>query len=331
MSLETPLPVDPTGKTRIAILDDYQDVAFGLADWASLGADVEAIAFQDHVADRDRLAARLADFDVVVLMRERTAFDAATIARLPKLKLITTVGMANAAIDLAAAGARGIVVCGTEPKHANGTPALTWALILAATRDLPAQVASVRAGGWQLGIGRDTAGAVLGVLGLGKIGQAVAKVGLAFGMPVIAWSQNLTAEAAAAHGVTRVEKDELFAQADVLTLHLRLSARTRQIVGARELALMKPSALLVNTSRGPLVDEAALVQALQARRIGGAALDVYDAEPLPAAHPLRSLPNVVATPHIGYVTQHTYADAYPQIVEAIRAWRAGAALRVLAP
>ncbi len=328
---ESPLPTDLAGKTRIAILDDYQDVASGLADWASLGPSVETIAFHDHVGDPCRLAARLADFDVAVLMRERTPFDAATLGQLPNLKLLATFGMANAAIDLAVARARGVVVCGTEPNHPNGTPALTWALILAAMRDLPAQVASVRAGGWQLGLGRDTAGAVLGVLGLGKIGQVVAKVGLAFGMRVIAWSQNLTDDTAAAHGVTRVDKDALFAEADVLTLHLRLSARTRHIVGARELALMKPSALLVNTSRGPLVDEAALVLALQANAIGGAALDVYDAEPLPATHPFRFLPNVVATPHIGYVTRHTYADAYPQIVENIRAWRAGAPLRVLNP
>lgn len=322
--------------TRIAILDDYGDVASGLADWTSLGPDVEAVAFHDHVADPARLAVRLRDFEAVVLMRERTPVDADLIARLPHLKLIATVGMANASIDMAAARVRAITVCGTQPEHPNGTPALTWALILAAQRNLPAELASVRAGGWQVGaglggLGTDTAGAVLGVLGLGKVGQVVARIGLAFGMRVIAWSQNLTSEAAASHGVEHVDKDELLRRSDVVTMHLRLSERTRGILGARDLALMKPSALLVNTARGPLVDEDALVAALQARRIGGAALDVFEPEPLPPLHPFRHLPNVLATPHIGYVTRHTLGDAYPQIVENIRAWRAGEALRVLNP
>ena len=327
------MSADPA-RTRIAILDDYQDVALGLADWASLGADVETVAFGDHVADRERLGARLRDFDVIVLMRERTLFDAAMINRLPKLRMICTMGMANAAIDLAAASARGIAVAGTEANHPNGTPALTWALILAAMRHLPAELNSVRAGGWQAGtgvdgLGFDIAGKVLGVVGLGRLGQVVAKIGLAFGMRVIAWSQNLTPEVARDHGVTWVDKDEILRQSDVLTLHLRLSARTQGLIGARDLALMKPTALLVNTSRGPLVDEAALIDCLRERRIGGAALDVYDVEPLPPLHPFRHLPNVVAAPHVGYLTQDTLGDAYPQMVENIRAWRAGTPLRVM--
>ena len=316
-------------RTDIAILDDYQNVALSMADWESLGPTVRPVAFHDHVEDRRMLATRLAPFDVVVLMRERTLFDAETIGLLPNLKMIATVGMANAAIDLAATKARGIVVSGTEPHHDNGTPALTWALILAAMRNLYGEAASVKAGGWQVDVGSDTAGKVLGVLGLGKIGQVVARVGAAFGMRVIAWSQNLTNEAAAAHGVVRVEKDELFAQSDVLSLHLRLSARTQGIVGAREIGLMKRSALLVNTSRGPLIAEAALIDALRERRIAGAALDVFDQEPLPLHHPLRYLPNALATPHVGYVTENTLRDAYPQIVENIASWLAGNPTRLI--
>jgi phosphoglycerate dehydrogenase-like enzyme len=313
---------------RIAVLDDYQQVAAAMADWPSLG-DARVVFFHDHVADPAPLAARLEPFDVVVLMRERTRFDAALIARLPNLKLIVSVGMWNAAIDLAAAAARGIVVSGTSGGEPSATPQLTWALILAATRGIAMEAAAVRAGGWQVGLGTDLVGKTLGLLGLGRIGQVVARYGQAFGMRAIAWSQNLTAETAAAAGATRVEKDALFREADVLTIHLKLSQRTTDLVGARELALMKPSAWLVNTSRGPIVAEAALIAALQERRIAGAALDVFDEEPLPPHHPFRTLPNVLATPHIGYVTEATYRAAYPQIVEDIRAWRAGQPVRVL--
>ncbi|MGF6529437.1 phosphoglycerate dehydrogenase-like enzyme [Paraburkholderia sp. GAS206C] len=314
---------------NVAILDDYQHVAPSLADWASLQPQANTVFFHDHVSDADALAARLAPFDAVVLMRERTRFDANLLARLPRLKLIVSVGMWNAAIDLDAAKSRGIVVSGTTGGDAAATPALTWSLILAATRNLYGEAASLRAGGWQTRVGMDVNGKTLGVLGLGRIGEAVARIGVAFGMRVIAWSQNLTSERAAEVGVQRVEKDELFREADVLTIHLKLGDRTKGLVGARELGLMKPGAYLVNTSRGPIVSEDALIEALQERRIGGAALDVFDEEPLAAGHPFRFLPNVLATPHIGYVTENTYHVAYPQIVEAIRAWIDGAPIRQL--
>ncbi|NPT33334.1 D-2-hydroxyacid dehydrogenase family protein [Paraburkholderia xenovorans] len=313
----------------IAVLDDYQQMARSFADWASLAPRAQAVFFHDHVADRDSLAARLAPFDVVVLMRERTRLDAALLARLPRLKLIVTVGMWNAAIDLLAARERRIVVSGTSGGEAAATPALTWALILAITRNLHAEATSLRAGGWQVGLGVDVNGKTLGLLGLGRIGQAVARLGQAFGMRTIAWSQNLTAERAAEHAVERVDKDQLFRDADVLSVHLKLGERTCGIVGERELALMKPSAYLINTSRGPIVSEAALIAALQARRIAGAALDVFDEEPLAPHHPYRFLPNVLATPHIGYVTENTYRTAYPQIVEGIQAWLDGAPVREL--
>lgn len=314
---------------NVAILDDYQHVAPSLADWASLQPQANTVFFHDHVSDADALAARLAPFDAVVLMRERTRFDANLLARLPRLKLIVSVGMWNAAIDLDAAKSRGIVVSGTTGGDAAATPALTWSLILAATRNLYGEAASLRAGGWQTRVGMDVNGKTLGVLGLGRIGEAVARIGVAFGMRVIAWSQNLSSERAAEVGVQRVEKDELFREADVLTIHLKLGDRTKGLVGARELGLMKPGAYLVNTSRGPIVSEDALIEALQERRIGGAALDVFDEEPLAAGHPFRFLPNVLATPHIGYVTENTYHVAYPQIVEAIRAWIDGAPIRQL--
>lgn len=314
---------------NVAVLDDYQHVAPSLADWASLQPQANTVFFHDHVSDADALAARLAPFDAVVLMRERTRFDANLLARLPRLKLIVSVGMWNAAIDLDAAKSRGIVVSGTTGGDAAATPALTWSLILAATRNLYGEAASLRAGGWQTRVGMDVNGKTLGVLGLGRIGEAVARIGVAFGMRVIAWSQNLSSERAAEVGVQRVEKDELLREADVLTIHLKLGDRTKGLVGARELGLMKPGAYLVNTSRGPIVSEDALIEALQERRIGGAALDVFDEEPLAAGHPFRFLPNVLATPHIGYVTENTYRVAYPQIVEAIRAWIDGAPIRQL--
>jgi phosphoglycerate dehydrogenase-like enzyme len=314
---------------RVAVLDDYQNVAAAMADWDTLKPGAEAVFFHDHVDDPDRLAARLNPFDALVLTRERTPVDAALIARLPNLKLITTIGLWNASIDIAAAQARGIVVSGTAGGEPHATPALTWALVLAVTRGLHLEAASVRAGGWQVGLGTDIAGKTLGVLGLGRIGAEVAKFGQAFGMKVIAWSQNLTAERAAECGVERVEKDQLFARADVLTIHLKLGARTQDLVSAAELGQMKPTAFLVNTSRGPIVSEPALVEALMQRRIAGAALDVFDTEPLAMDHPFRFLPNVLATPHIGYVTENTYRTAFPQIVEDIAAWQRGAPIRVL--
>ncbi|PRX46106.1 phosphoglycerate dehydrogenase-like enzyme [Prauserella shujinwangii] len=313
---------------RIAILDDYQNVALELADWDSLGAEVEV--FTEHVADRDELVRRLAGCEVVVAMRERTPFPAALLERLPDLRLLVTTGPRNASIDLAAAERLGIVVCGTGYLP-HPTAEHTWALILAAMRNLPVEERSVREGGWQRTVGRGLHGATLGLLGLGRLGSRVARIGQAFGMRTIAWSRHLTPERAAEHDVTAVSEEELLRTADVLSIHLVLSERTRGLLGAEELALLKPTALLVNTSRGPIVDETALVTALREGRIGGAALDVYDVEPLPADHPLRSLPNTVLTPHIGYVTRDLYEVFYRDAVEDIAAYQAGEPVRVLRP
>ncbi|TMC08620.1 MAG: D-2-hydroxyacid dehydrogenase family protein [Chloroflexi bacterium] len=315
---------------RVAILDDYQQVAAGLVDWAAAVPGAEVTAFADHLDREDDVAARLADFDVVVAMRERTPFRRSLLARLPRLRLLVTTGMRNAAIDVAAAAELGITVCGTAGSGAS-TVELTWALILSLVRHVPLEDASIRAGGWQRTVGTDLAGATLGVLGLGNLGRRVAAIGLAFGMDVIAWSQNLTAEAAAAAGARRVEREELFRLSDVLTVHLVLSDRTRGLVGAAELALMKPAAYLVNTSRGPIVDEAALTEHLRAGRIAGAALDVYGVEPLPAGDPLRTLPRSVLTPHLGYVSERTYRTMYGEAAEDIAAFLAGRPVRVLTP
>lgn len=317
-----------TELVSIAVLDDYQDVASRLADWTSL-SDARTVFFRDHVADAEQLADRLQPFEVVVLMRERTRLDETIIARLPRLKLIVTVGTWNAAIDMAAAKRHGIVVAGTDGGGPHGPSAFTWALVLAITRNVVAEVASVRTGGWQIGLGVELAGKTLGLLGLGVLGEAVSRYGAAFGMRTIAWSQNLTTEKAAVVGVERVEKAELFRRSDVLSVHLKLSDRSRGLVGATELGLMKPTAFLINTSRGPIVDEAALVETLRDRKIAGAGLDVFGEEPLPATHPFRYLPNVIATPHIGYVTEETYRMAYGQIVADIAGWLAGTPVRVL--
>ncbi|ACU96567.1 D-2-hydroxyacid dehydrogenase family protein [Saccharomonospora viridis] len=313
---------------RIAILDDYQNVALELADWDSLNAEVRV--FTEHIADPDELVRRLAGFDVVVAMRERTPFPESVLSRLPDLRLLVTTGQRNASIDVEAARRHGILVCGTGYLP-HPTVELTWALILAACRNLPTEFQAMRDGGWQTTIGTGLRGKTLGVLGLGRLGSQVARVGQAFGMRTIAWSQNLTAERAAEHDVTAVSKDELLAASDVLTVHLVLSARTRGLIGAAELAAMKPTALLVNTSRGPIVDEDALIRALREGSIGGAALDVYDEEPLPADHPLRTLPNVVLTPHIGFVTRDVYEVFYRDAVADIAAYQAGAPVRVIEP
>lgn len=312
---------------RIAVLDDYQHVARKYGDWDSLEAHVEV--FHGPLSDADKVVAQLADFDVVVAMRERTPFPAHVLRRLGRLKLLITTGMGNAAIDIPAASAQGIVVCGTDYPRFSAAPELTWALILAAAKNIPGETRLVREGGWQLSVGSDLEGKTLGLLGLGRIGSRVARVGQAFGMKTIAWSQNLTADKAAQHGVAAVSKQELFTSSDVLSVHMILSDRTRGLVGATEISSMKPTALLVNTSRGPIVDEAALVDALQARRIGGAALDVFDIEPLPADHALRSLDNAVITPHIGYVTEGNYETFYKEAVEDIAAFAAGTPIRVL--
>lgn len=314
--------------TRIAILDDYQGVAMQMADWDSLPEGCQVETFHDHVADPAVLADRLRDFDILCIMRERTPFRRDMLSRLPNLKLLVTTGMRNASVDVAAAQELGIAVCGTAGS-AHTTPELTWGLILALQRHICAEDRAMKAGAWQTTVGRGLAGSTLGLLGLGRLGSEVARVGRAFRMNLIAWSENLTAERAAEHGATRVGKDELFAEADVLSIHLLLSARSLGMVGARELGLMKPSAVLVNTSRGPIVDEAALVEALRNRTIAGAGLDVYDTEPLPRGHPLRSLDNAALTPHLGYVTADTFAVMYPQTLECVQAWLAGNPVRVI--
>jgi phosphoglycerate dehydrogenase-like enzyme len=316
---------------RIAVLDDYQYVAATYADWSRVPEPVEAVEFAEHVDDADPLVRRLQPFDVVVAMRERTAFPRSVLERLPNLRLLVTTGARNPAIDVAAAAEHGITVCGTRA-HAPGTAELTWALVLAVARHLPQEDASVRAGGWQQTIGTDLAGGTLGLLGLGRLGERVARIGLAFEMDVVAWSANLTDERAAEVGVRRAaSKEELLRTADVVSVHLQLSDRTRGLVGARELELMKPSAILVNTSRGPIVDEAALVRALREGTIAGAGLDVFDVEPLPRHHPLRELRRAVLTPHLGYVTEKTYEVFYGDAVEDVAAWRAGDPVRVVQP
>lgn len=314
---------------RIAVIDDWQAVARDVADWTSLGTLGEVVFLHDYPANTATLSQRLAPYSVLCVMRERTLFDAALLHSLPNLRLIVTGGMRNAAIDLDTASQLGIRVCGSDSyKHA--APELTWALIMALSRNVVEEANSVRAGQWQVGLGRDLHGKTLALLGLGSIGQRVARFGQAFGMRVIAWSQNLTDEQAAQTGVTRVDKQALFEQADVLSVHLVLSERSRGLVDAQALAWMKAEALLVNTSRGPIIEEAALIDALQRQRLGGAALDVYAMEPLPAAHPFRHLRNVLATPHLGYVSEANYRSFYSQMIEDIHAWHAGHAIRVLA-
>ncbi|WP_197383005.1 D-2-hydroxyacid dehydrogenase family protein [Mycolicibacterium mengxianglii] len=315
-------------KPLLAILDDYQGVALSCADFDSLRAHFDIRVYQRAFADEQETVAELGDAEVLVAMRERTRLSRSVLECLPKLRYIVTTGMRNAAIDMAAAAERGILVSGTGmSKHAAGE--LTWALVMAAARHIPAEVAGMRSGGWQSTVGTELNGRTLGIVGLGHIGTQVARYGQAFGMTVQAWSPNLDADRAAALNVAAVPKDKLFAESDVVSLHLVLSERTRGVVGAHDLALLGPTGLLVNTSRGPLVEEAALVEALSNGVLGAAALDVYDIEPLPASHPLRTLPNVVATPHIGFVTDKSYGVAYPQAVEDIQAWLAGAPIRLL--
>ncbi|MEU9455539.1 D-2-hydroxyacid dehydrogenase family protein [Streptomyces sp. NPDC048277] len=311
---------------RIAVLDDYQSVALSLADWDSLQAEVDV--FTDSFENEEEAVAALAEYDVLVAMRERTRFPSSTLSGLPRLKLLVTTGPVNAAIDLDAARRSDVTVCGTG-YFSYPTVELTWGLILSAARLIPQQVDSVRRGGWQQGLGTSLRGSTLGVLGLGRLGTAVADIGRAFGMRTIAWSQNLTPADAAKKGAEYVAQDELFGRSDVLSIHVVLSGRTRGLVGRRELGLMKSTAILVNTSRGPVVDEAALIAALTEKRIASAALDVFDREPLPVDHPLRSLPNTVLTPHIGYVSRDLYEVFYRDAVEDIAAWSAGTPIRVL--
>ncbi|MFI9384330.1 D-2-hydroxyacid dehydrogenase family protein [Kutzneria sp. NPDC052558] len=311
---------------RCAVLDDYQDAARSLADWS----EVELTVFREHMASEDEVAAALADFDVVVIMRERTPFPASLIERLPKLRLLITSGMRNASIDLAAASRAGVTVCGTASRSEPPVE-LTWALILGLCRHLVPENVAFRSGGpWQSTIGTDLAGATLGLIGLGKIGTRVATIARAFGMNVQAWSQNLTSERCDAVGAALAPSlPELMAASDVVSVHLALSERTRGLVDAAALAAMKPSSLLVNTSRAAIVDTDALVAALTAGRIAGAGLDVFDLEPLPADHPLRTLPTVLATPHLGYVTYGNYSRYFVEAVEDIHAFAAGAPIRTL--
>ncbi|MFY9635380.1 MAG: D-2-hydroxyacid dehydrogenase family protein [Cellulosimicrobium cellulans] len=313
---------------RLAILDDYQDVAHGFADWASLKG-VSTSVFREPFQSEDALAAALADVQIVVAMRERTPFPRSVLERLPGLKLLVTTGMANAAIDVAAAEEFGITVCGT-PGSPTAAPELTWGLLLALARHLPAEENSLRAGTWQTTVGVELSGKTLGVVGLGKIGRRIAGYGQAFGMDVLAWSQNLTDEDAAEAGVQRVSKEDLFRNSDVVTLHLRLSPRSEGIVGERELRQLGPEGLLVNTARGPLVEQDALVRALNEGWIRGAALDVFDTEPIPQAHPLLSTPNTVLSPHLGYVTQESYRQFYGGAFEDVKAWLEGSPVRVIA-
>ncbi len=313
---------------RLAILDDYQGVALSLGPWDRLAGQVKTTVFRETLRDQDALVARLAPFEAILATRERTAFPAALLARLPNLKLLISTGERNKSIDVEAAHAAGITVCGTPSKGAP-TVDITIGLMLGLLRGLPQETASLRAGGWQVGVGMAAEGATLGVIGLGKLGQRVARVGQALGMRVIAWSQNLTAEAAAAVGVERVEKRDLLAQADVVTLHVVLSDRSRGIIGAADLAAMKPTAFIVNTSRGPLIDQDALIAALAAGTIAGAGLDVFDIEPLPAGHPILTAPNTLLTPHLGYVSQANYRAYFQGAVEAIEAFLAGSPIRLL--
>lgn len=314
--------------TRVAILDDYQNVALQLTDWSTLPNDVEVRVFQDHLKDEDALVGRLKDFEIVMAMRERTPFPRRVFERLPNLKLLTTTGMRNAAIDMQAATDHGVIVSGTGGV-VHPTAELTWGLILSLLRHIHREDRAVRGGRWQISMGVDLHGKTLGVIGLGNLGSQVAAVGKAFQMNVIAWSQNLTAERAASLGARLVTKDELLAQSDIVTIHLVLSERTRGLLGARELGLLKPTAYVINTSRGPIIDEQALVEALQNKTIAGAGLDVFDDEPLTLDHALRNLENTVITPHIGYVTEDTYKIFFDQTVENIKAFLDGTAIRVI--
>jgi phosphoglycerate dehydrogenase-like enzyme len=304
---------------NIAILDDYQNVALKMADWSPLAQRARIDVFNDHLADADALVSRLLPYEVVCVMRERTPMRRGIIERLPNLKLIASTAPRNASIDLTAAADHGVEVVPTG-YFTSPTVELTWALILAGARHITAEAAAVREGGWQRTVGDDLAGTTLGIIGLGNIGSRVARVALAFGMKVIAWSENLTADKAAAAGATLVTKENLLRQADVVSIHLVLSERTQGLIGAAELALMKPTARLVNTSRGPIIVEADLIQALTAARIAGAAIDVYDTEPLPQDHPYRRIQNLLATPHIGYVSRGLYERFYKDTVSNILAW-----------
>ncbi|MGQ7935332.1 D-2-hydroxyacid dehydrogenase family protein [Paraburkholderia sp. D1E] len=306
-------------RVKAAILDDYQNVALNMADWSPLNGRVDITVFNDHVGDVEKLIDRLRPFNVLCVMRERTPLTRDIIERLPHLKLIASTGPANASIDLDAAAAHNIQVVHTGY---SSTPTIefTWALLLAMVRNIPLENQSLRQGDWQVSLGEELAGKTLGLLGLGRVGSAVGAIGRAFRMNVVAWSQNLTLERAQENGVQLVSKDELFSTADYLSIHVRLSSRTHCLVGETELARMKPTSRLINTSRGPIVDETALLKALTSGQIAGAAVDVYDVEPLGNPHPLRELPNVLATPHLGYVSKELYRTFYGDTVQNLVRW-----------
>ncbi|MER5859613.1 D-2-hydroxyacid dehydrogenase family protein [Streptomyces sp900105245] len=317
-------------RLRCVVLDDFQGVATGMADWSVIEDRVEVVALREHLDGEDALAEALAGFDIVVTLRERVAFPGSLIARLPRLKLLVASGMRNSVIDYDAARAHGVTVCGTA---SSGTPPveLTWALLLGLARGVVEESTALRSGGpWQSTVGSDLHGSRLGLLGLGRIGSRVARVGLAFGMRVGAWSQNLTEERAKEEGVElAASKEELLAESDFVSVHLALGDRTRGLVGAAELAVMKPTAYLINTSRAAIVDQEALLAALHEGRIAGAGVDVFDVEPLPAGHPLRTAPRLLATPHLGYVSRANYTTYYGQAVEDIQAYLAGSPVRRL--
>jgi len=314
---------------RCAILDDYQNVALSMADWSQVGPSVEIKVFNEHLGAPDKVIAALQGFAIVCAMRERTAFPRAVIEALPDLKLLITTGMRNASIDLDAAKANNVVVCGT-PAFGNATAAIATGLMLELARHIGYENARLKAGAaWQTTIGLDLEGLTLTLLGLGKLGARMAEIGRAFKMNVVAWSENLTPERCKEAGVEYVNRDELFRRADFLSIHLQLSERTRGLIGAKELGLMKPSAYLINTSRGPIVEEAALIAALREKRLAGAGLDVFDIEPLPIEHPLRQLDNVVLTPHLGYVAEQNYRAFFVGMVDDIRAFLDGKPVRVL--
>ena len=317
--------------TSIAVLDDYQGVSQQLADWSILPEGCNVQVFRDHLSDLDAVAERLREFDVVCAMRERTPFSRELLERLPTLRLLVTTGMRNASIDTEAATDLGVLVCGTDGGPTNPPAELNWGLILALARHIHQEDAATRRGHWGTTLGPSLEGKVLGVLGLGRLGAAVAKVGVAFEMSVIVWSQNLTQERAAQHGAILVSKDELFRQSDIVSVHVQLSERTVGLVGARELGLMKPTALLINTARGPIVDEAALIEALRNGTIAGAGLDVFDQEPLPADHPFLQMDNTLLTPHLGYATPEQLSIRYQGTVENIGAFLEGSPIRALNP
>ena len=316
-------------RTRCAILDDYQNVALKVTDWSKVAADLDIKVFNEHLGEPDKVVKALQGFGIVCAMRERTPFPRAVIEKLPDLKLLITTGLRNASIDVAAAKERGVVVCGT-PSVGNPTSGIAVGLMLELTRRIGYENARMKAGmPWQTTIGLDLDGLTLGVLGLGKLGTRTANIAKAFGMKVIAWSQNLTPEKCKEVGVDYVSKEDLFRQADFITIHVVLSQRSRGLVGAMELALMKPSAYIINTSRGPIIDEAALLAALRDKKIAGAGLDVFDVEPLPTDHPLRKMDNVVATPHLGYVATQNYRSYFGGVVDDIRAFLDGKPVRVM--